>query len=73
MEKVIAEKRQELENLEASNNKYKDATERIRIKLEKTKQLLQETAQMTGDLAEKLHCDTYVMHNNCVICKIYKN
>lgn len=60
MNNTITEKRQELENLESTNNKIEEATEKIRTKLEKTKQLLQETAVMIGDLAERLNCDTYM-------------
>ncbi|KAL5960842.1 Coiled-coil domain-containing protein 63 [Taenia solium] len=61
MNNTITEKRQELENLESTNKKIEEATERIRAKLAKTKQLLQETAVMTGDLAERLNCDTSVL------------
>ncbi len=60
MSNAIAGKRQELECLAAANKQTDGAKEKISAKLEKTKNLLQETSVMTGNLAEKLQCDTYV-------------
>lgn len=58
MNNVITEKRREFDCLEAANKRIEDAKMKISAKLDKTKGLLQETAVMTGDLADKLQCDT---------------
>uniref|UniRef100_A0A0R3XAT2 DUF4200 domain-containing protein n=1 Tax=Hydatigena taeniaeformis TaxID=6205 RepID=A0A0R3XAT2_HYDTA len=69
MNNSIAEKRQELETLELTSNRIEEATEKIRAKLEKTRQILQETAVMTGDLAKKLNCDTSVLERRLAASK----
>ncbi|VDD83943.1 unnamed protein product [Mesocestoides corti] len=69
MNNAIAEKRQKLDALESANRHVEKATEKTRTKLEKTKHLLQETAVMTGDLAEKLQCDTTALESRLAALK----